>query len=132
MITLKKYTRQVEAIGILLVLIAAYFQFQADGSRRDYIEDRLQVLEQDLQYSRQKNSELFKCTADHSCELYHYDFVRPEADIFISKYFDDPEPFWRSLRKLFFFIGSILIVTAKLSDWPFREKIMKHPMPWNR
>ncbi|WP_136659461.1 hypothetical protein [Nitratireductor sp. XY-223] len=127
---LMRYPRQFEAVGILIVLLAAYFQFEAEGLRRSYVEYRFDWLDAEIEFARQKTSELFACSSDSSCGGYEYDFVMAEAPVFRPTLFFDPEPRWRTIRKVFFFFGTALIVLSKLIDLPKRAPAPRHPFPW--
>ncbi len=114
----RQYAKQLEAIGLLFILSAAYFQFQADAAHRAWLIYLVETAQYETEFTRQRVLEALECMQDGDCREHDFSPIMAEAGTFADNMFSDPEPQWRWRRKTLFILGALLVAVGKFADWP--------------
>lgn len=112
-----KYCKQIEAIGLALLIGAATFQFWAESARRHLVETEILRVAAQVEYNRMHVARLFRCSTEQDCSEFEYNHIMLETAIFADYDFGSPEKGYRNMRLVFFLCGSLLVVLGKFADF---------------
>jgi len=119
---IRRYAKQLEALGLIILLCAAYYQFLADSYRREQTENLLRTAIFEVEHNLQRTVELVECSRANDCSAFHFDPNRYDFGDFVDTLSEDKEAAWIKMRKVLFLVGALLIAIAKFADWPRSSK----------
>lgn len=129
---LTQFSKQFEAIGLGILIIAAFLQFQADANHRSLLACRIDIISAELTSTRARILRYQQCISDGTCKVDHLSHVFSEAEKFCGDEFGPIDEKLREKRKVFFILGSLLVVLGKASDYrthPVSRDILARTSP---
>jgi hypothetical protein len=112
----KRYPKKLEAIGLAVLLLAAFFQFQSDFYYRWIMNCRLEEIHGEVEYTRQKMMSLIECQSTGKCSDWQRDATKAESYCFIPLAGPERAALWQCVRYLAFLFGCCLVIAAKWFD----------------
>jgi hypothetical protein len=105
--------KRIEAVGVCILLLAAYFQLKADRDQRTDSATHIAETKYEVEYTRSKIMRLLECQRKGDCGTSDGDPVMTEQGVFEPQTDAD---WYQRRRYLFFGIGSLLVVVGKWFD----------------
>lgn len=110
------HPKKVEALGILVFILAAVSQLQSDAYQRWISYYTINELVGESELTRRKIMELIICQQENNCSGTHRDWIKVESSSFIPLDVPDRYTFWQLLRIAAFIFGSCLVFMGKWFD----------------